>query len=52
MTREEVNKMIDFLKEMFEKNAFDEEADWYNNVAQGIAFATNSIQQTEDGGEK
>lgn len=43
MTREEIHEMIERLKSMFEENAIEDTTEWYNNVAQGIAFATNSI---------
>lgn len=47
VNKENIYEMIDRLKTMFKENAIEDTAEWYNNVAQGIAFATNSIQQTD-----
>ena len=47
MSKEEIYEMIERFKTMFDEKATEEYAEWYNNVAQGLAFATNSIPQTE-----
>lgn len=52
VNKENIYEMIDRLKTMFKENAIEDTAEWYNNVAQGIAFATNSIQQTDQQTEK
>lgn len=52
MNKENIYEMIDRLKTMFKENATEDTIEWYINVAQGIAFATNSIQQTDQQTEK
>ena len=47
MTKKDINEMIELFQTMFEEKATEDTAEWYNNVAQGIAFATNSIPQTK-----
>ena len=49
MSKEDIYEMIERFKTMFDEKATEDEDTeaWYNNVAQGLAFATNSIPQTE-----
>lgn len=51
MTKKDINEMLELFQSMFEEKATEDSAEWYNNVAQGLAFATNSIPKTETEGE-
>ena len=47
MSKEDIYEMLELFKTMFDEKATEDTEEWYNNVAQGLAFATNSIPQTE-----
>ncbi len=47
MTKKEILEMLNRFQTMFNETATENTEEWYNNVAQGIAYATNSIPQTE-----
>lgn len=44
-SKQDIQKMIVLLQTMFDEMAKTEKEEWYGNVAQGVAFATNSIPQ-------
>ncbi len=52
MTKEDIERMIDLFQMNFEENASDGEEEWYEDIAQGLAFATNAIPKTEKQGRK
>ncbi len=47
MRKKDIDEMTERFQTMFQEKAVEDDAEWYNDVAQGIAFATNAIPQTK-----